>query len=279
MTSTTLTPPDPGAGLAPAQAEALIRLIEAAPSVRRRYQFFVWMQNHLRALLPHQVAICGAWQRQHRSLVLEAFHAVPLPDGVLLQLTSSEGPLVQAMVRAWLANRCRPLALSVSALEGLVRHDGTGAVLEAGLDQWLVHAVSRPSRPHELESMFLFCTPGQPVPEPQAQHAELLMPHLHSTYLRMQAFERDLGLGAPPQPVRELGPAMQITPRERQILSWVREGMSNQQIGEVLGISALTVKNHVQKILRKLGAANRAQAVAKAMAMNLLAGSAEDLAH
>jgi DNA-binding CsgD family transcriptional regulator len=44
--------------------------------------------------------------------------------------------------------------------------------------------------------------------------------------------------------------------------------MSNQQIGVKLGISALTVKNHVQKILRKLGASNRAQAVAIAMSLN-----------
>jgi DNA-binding CsgD family transcriptional regulator len=61
-----------------------------------------------------------------------------------------------------------------------------------------------------------------------------------------------------------------ITERERQILSWLREGMSNNEVGVVLGISALTVKNHVQKILRKLNAANRAQAVARAMSMNLL---------
>ena len=61
-----------------------------------------------------------------------------------------------------------------------------------------------------------------------------------------------------------------ITEREREILVWVRDGLSNQQISEKLGISALTVKNHVQKILRKLGAANRAQAVAKAMSMNAL---------
>jgi len=60
-----------------------------------------------------------------------------------------------------------------------------------------------------------------------------------------------------------------ITSREREILQWVRDGLSNQQISEKLGISALTVKNHVQKILRKLGAANRAQAVAKAMTMNV----------
>ena len=50
----------------------------------------------------------------------------------------------------------------------------------------------------------------------------------------------------------------------------MREGKSNQQIGDQLGISVLTVKNHVQKILRKLGASNRAQAVAMAMTQNLL---------
>jgi DNA-binding CsgD family transcriptional regulator len=61
-----------------------------------------------------------------------------------------------------------------------------------------------------------------------------------------------------------------ITEREREILVWVRDGLSNQQISEKLGISALTVKNHIQKILRKLGAANRAQAVAMAMTMNAL---------
>ena len=61
-----------------------------------------------------------------------------------------------------------------------------------------------------------------------------------------------------------------VTPREVQILAWVREGKNNQEIGMALGISALTVKNHVQKILRKLGASNRAHAVALAMQFRLL---------
>jgi len=39
-----------------------------------------------------------------------------------------------------------------------------------------------------------------------------------------------------------------------------------------LNISPFTVKNHVQKILRKLGAANRAQALACAMNQHLLDG-------
>ena len=46
----------------------------------------------------------------------------------------------------------------------------------------------------------------------------------------------------------------------------------------ILSISPLTVKNHIQKILRKLQASNRAQAVSKAIAMKLLgsAGNVRD---
>ena len=61
-----------------------------------------------------------------------------------------------------------------------------------------------------------------------------------------------------------------LTEREREILRWAREGKSNLEIGAALDISALTVKNHIQKILRKLGASNRAHAVALAMSQGLL---------
>lgn len=61
-----------------------------------------------------------------------------------------------------------------------------------------------------------------------------------------------------------------LTGREVEILEWVQEGKSNQEIGLILNISPLTVKNHVQKILRKLNVRNRAQAVSKATAMRLI---------
>jgi DNA-binding NarL/FixJ family response regulator len=56
-----------------------------------------------------------------------------------------------------------------------------------------------------------------------------------------------------------------VTPREQQIVGGLRAGLSNEGIAIQLGISMFTVKNHVRKILRKLGANNRAQAVAIAM--------------
>jgi DNA-binding NarL/FixJ family response regulator len=103
---------------------------------------------------------------------------------------------------------------------------------------------------------------------------ELLVPVLHATWTRVQVNERTL---ASPGAVATAAPkaaplprGSAITERERQILRCMREGKRNQEIGVMLEISALTVKNHVQKILRKLSATNRAQAVAVAMSRNLM---------
>ena len=54
-----------------------------------------------------------------------------------------------------------------------------------------------------------------------------------------------------------------LSEREAEILRWMRAGKTNQEIGLILNISPFTVKNHVQKILRKLNVTNRTQAVAK----------------
>jgi LuxR family quorum sensing-dependent transcriptional regulator len=56
-----------------------------------------------------------------------------------------------------------------------------------------------------------------------------------------------------------------LTAREREILSWVAAGKSAAQISQALKISKRTVDEHSQTAARKLGAANRTQAVAIAL--------------
>jgi len=61
-----------------------------------------------------------------------------------------------------------------------------------------------------------------------------------------------------------------LTPREREVIRLVGEGLSNKQIAQRLGIAERTAKFHVRQIMSKLGADNRAQAVALATRRGLL---------
>lgn len=61
-----------------------------------------------------------------------------------------------------------------------------------------------------------------------------------------------------------------LTDREREVLRLVAAGRSNKQIARQLGITERTVKFHVTSIMNKLGADNRAQAVALAAERGLM---------
>jgi DNA-binding NarL/FixJ family response regulator len=62
-----------------------------------------------------------------------------------------------------------------------------------------------------------------------------------------------------------------LTPREVQVLELLAEGLPNKAIAERLGISDQTVKFHVSSISGKLGAANRTDAVRRAVRRGLIA--------
>ncbi|PVE11920.1 response regulator transcription factor [Streptomyces scopuliridis] len=51
-----------------------------------------------------------------------------------------------------------------------------------------------------------------------------------------------------------------LSPREREILGLIGEGLTNRQIGERLYLSEKTVKNHISRLLAKLGVERRIQA-------------------
>lgn len=61
-----------------------------------------------------------------------------------------------------------------------------------------------------------------------------------------------------------------LTQRERDVLRWLANGCSNEEIGQRLFISPETVRTHVRKAVGKLGAQTRTQAVAEALRRSLI---------
>ena len=61
-----------------------------------------------------------------------------------------------------------------------------------------------------------------------------------------------------------------LTPREIEVLGALGNGLTNKEVARLLGISPHTVKFHIESLFRKLGAASRAEAVAKGMRQQIV---------
>jgi len=110
---------------------------------------------------------------------------------------------------------------------------------------------------HSTGSLFSFSGPQISENIRHALLLEYLVPHLHMVLTRT-CF---------PPKSRE---APFLTKREKEVLQWIKEGKTNWEIGQILGISERTSKFHVQNIASKFDASNRSHVVALAMDLELI---------
>jgi transcriptional regulator EpsA len=241
-------------GLDAQDTEHLLVLIQDSLAITKRFQFFLWAQGALQRFLPHETLLCahgdiGEMRFRHETFSSRLFDAQEerlLADPV--------AGLLPRLVDDWLREGRVPQMLppGVDAPAGNKRLD-FGHVAAHG--------------PREIRgqfgSFFLFLRqPARPAAR-ETYLLDLLMPYLHMALYRMLMDEGVEAVAAPP------GRGL-LSTREIQVLQWVKGGKTNEEIASILKISPLTVKNHVQKILRKLNVSNRAQAVGKGVALRLL---------
>lgn len=245
--------------LNPQEQAHLLHAFETALSIGDRSQFFLWTQGRLQALLPHRLLVCLQLGPQGEVLHSECFHSGVLEDDLRRRLCDPATGLAVRLQRRYRDGTASPLILRAAAPAG----GGQGvpgnvpAELHAlGLDNVLAHGSD--SLPGGAT---FFCLFGV-APAPDARHAHclrLLLPYLH---MGLQS------LASPAPGAAETGTA-RISARQAQIMRWLREGKGNEEIGQLLGISGLTVKNHLQRLYRQLGVSNRAHAVARCASLRL----------
>ncbi len=190
----------------------------------------------------------GAFMRAFRDLELvgeaaDGQQAVALcaslePDVVLMDLImpGMDGVAATEAIRA----RCpgtRILVLTSFAEDDLVQR-----ALQAGATGYLMKNVSHT----ELAAAVRAAHRGQGTLAPEATQALIR------------------AATAPPPPGHDL------TPREREVLALMVQGLSNPEIAERLIIGESTAKSHVSNVIAKLGAASRTEAVAVALRHRLI---------
>lgn len=96
--------------------------------------------------------------------------------------------------------------------------------------------------------------------------ANARMPHLPGIMLRFPP-ENLESVGG--DPILSLSPE-HLTPREHEVLDLLAQGMATVEIATALGISRVTARNHVTRVIEKLGVRTRLQAVLVASRLGLV---------
>lgn len=230
---------------------------ETALAVRSDSQFFAWTQGPLQALLPHEILICGKSEGEGGMLRLRYFTATRYFRPEHFEAAcNSRGGLIMRVVNHWRSTR-RP-CLMPTPPRGAPCDPEWQAVLER-LEMRNMAAHGHLAPDATVQAWFGFCRVADLGPR-TGKLLELLLPAMAATYARVSwragAGEKRLG--------------RLLTRREIQVLELVRDGRSNREIADCLGLSTMTAKNHVQNIRHKLKARTRGQAAMEAAQLGLL---------
>ena len=242
----------------------LFYAIDGALKVNRRFQFFLWAQGALQSLLPHESLICVRGDLDGMEYNYDIVTRLVLDDDFGDMLSDPIDGLLPLLLDLWRRNDRRIVASTAAGGDDRFSPQLRGVLARHGVQRLIAHGV-RELR-GDTGGFFVFLNGAAEFGLREAYLADLLLPHLHLAAHRLAAEE-----AADPEHSGVAAPASSVlSKREAQVLNWVREGKTNQEIAQILDISPLTVKNHVQKILRKLKVTNRAQAVARGIAARLI---------
>jgi transcriptional regulator EpsA len=246
--------------------EHLIITIEAALKVQTPEEFFLWSQGALQGFIPHEVLWCAHGNFERTRMRYESFSRALPCSRTDTQVTDPANGLMPRLVDDWLSGGRAPRLISHDGPNQAGRRQLLADLKRCGYPHVVSHGVKEMQGDHA--SFFVFAGLERPPGPRDAYLIELLMPHMHLALYRVLASAQE-DKPAAAAPKRDA----LLSKREIQVLHWVKNGKTNPEIGQILGISLPTVKNHLQKVMRKLNVNNRAQAVGRSATLRLVSTS------
>lgn len=258
--------------LTPSQSEIFSEVITESLRVTERKHLFSWLQGSFQALLGHEIMVCAIRAKDSETYYFDSFTSTRYFKHSHLEMVTKDGVGLLSRAMAEWKHHANPLVIAPNLTAGnqgkfSVPFEETDENLRrAELINIAAHGIA--DNEGKLSTFFAFSRLTGEVGAKHAYMLEMLVPHLHCALNRITSNASKASVLAMPTKV-----VRPITGRESEVLKWVQLGKTNWEIASILSISPLTVKNHIQNILRKLDVQNRSQAAMKASKLGLVKDS------
>jgi DNA-binding CsgD family transcriptional regulator len=212
--------------------------------------------KRLRQLVPHDFAICGSAQMGDigNFISYNTFTVNYPEEWAELQIAKKFNLLEpyflidfsgSGLLRHSRLSRSRQISLSDTHYTGLIRN----------------YTLGTKNRLEATHSLFSFS--GKSLEQHQRTKIilENVLPHFHLALNCIVSAEEEK---------KKKTPAPSISPREKEVLLWFKEGKTSWAVSRILNISERTVNFHASNIMQKLGADSRMHAVAIAAGLKLI---------
>ena len=242
------------------------RIITQAIGVKRHFDLLVWLQGDVQAHIPHDILVAGWGNFERGPLyhdIVSDLHGVRSENIESKALT----PFLKTLFNHWLEYDKRPFVISANEA-GWFRDDvDLQRQLGDGLQRarsMLVHGIS--DERGQYNCIYIILSTKTKYGDAVCSAMEVLLPYIDTAlrqvaHLPLQQVTGDAEKQPPAGTVNAAAELWNLSPREVEIMYWVAMGKTNFEIGAILNISSFTVKNHMQRIFKKLDVTNRMRAV------------------
>ncbi len=242
------------------ETESLMMNVDHSLGVRARHHFFAWTQGPLQSLIRHEMLMCAVRARHGAPVHVDTFSTAPRTTARVNELFLNERSPLPSSLKQWKRNHCEPVLLPIEDPGSNGTSRAAQVLKQLGATHIAAHGTHDANG--EWTSLFMFVCNEDMVRPSLVNVLQLVIPFVHAAWVRTLVKRR---------PVRANERAIDpLTARQQEIVQWIFHGKNNAEIALILKTSPLTVKNHVQRILRKLHVTNRAQALGKALALGMI---------
>lgn len=248
------------------------RVIGEGIGVSSHSDLLRWLQGEIQHYLPHEIMLAVWCEGEKGSLRHDLVSALP---GVRTSYLQSEDlrALQQRFYGCWVGLGRVPFRLNLG--ECGLHADGPAPLCAFGqaiyrMQSLLIHGI-RDIRGGQ-DCLYIIFSSTASLDDSNLSAMESLLPYLDTALRRVKPLRSSAVMGSLGDSQKdpglkeyetELGEDHGLSKREAEVMDLVKMGKTNTEIGNILKISPFTVKNHMQRIFKKLEVYNRIQAVSR----------------